>query len=211
MDVIVFLGIQGSGKGTQAMLLAKKLEYTHINIGDIFRKHISEETELGETVKHIIHEGSLVPDELVFDLVDATITGRCKGLIFDGFPRTRPQAEFLLKHYNVLRVFYLEIGEAEALDRISTRLVCKGCGSNFNNKTHLPAKEGICDHCGHKLMIRPDDKPAAIHKRFKEFYKETYPLKQFFAEKELLVELHASSPIKLITETINKEIASIRG
>ena len=211
MDVVVFLGIQGSGKGTQAMLLAKKLEYTHINIGDIFRKHISEGTELGKQVEHIIHAGELVSDELVFDLVNATITGKCKGLIFDGFPRTKAQAEFLLTHYNVLRVYYLEIGEAEALDRISTRLVCKGCGSNFNNKSHLPMVEGICDHCGHKLMIRPDDKPAAIHKRFKEFFKETHPLKGFFAERNLLMELHASSPIKEITTAITKDIASLRG
>ena len=118
IDVIVFLGIQGSGKGTQAELLAEKTGFQHINIGDLFREQISKQTELGKKVQSIIAKGELVNEELVFELVNSSLSTSCPGVIFDGFPRTQAQAEYLLQHYNVLRVYYLELTETEAIERI---------------------------------------------------------------------------------------------
>jgi len=209
MDAIVFLGIQGSGKGTQAKLLADKLGFTHINIGDLFRKHIKEGSELGKTVAEIIKNGDLVQDDLVFDLVDATITGKCKGLIFDGFPRTLAQAEFLLKHYHVIKVFYLDLSEKEAIRRIKSRLVCKNCGANFNMDNPQPLVEGICDHCHGELFSRPDDHPTAIHKRFTEFFRETYPLKHYFQKQHLLCSIKTDRPIEIILSDLMHELQHI--
>lgn len=211
MDVIVFIGIQGSGKGTQAKVFAERLSFTHINIGELFRKNIKENTAIGESVKSIIQNGELVSDDLVFEVIRSTITGKCKGLIFDGFPRTLAQAEYLLNHFDLMRVYYLQITEMEAVSRISTRLLCTNCGTNFNTISNLPLVDGVCDVCGSQLVTRPDDNPAAIHKRFREFYKETYPLKKFFEERNLLTEIDANDSIDIVTSSIQSHMENASG
>ncbi len=206
MNVIVLLGIQGSGKGTQAKLLAQDLGFTHVNIGDLLRRHVTEGTELGEAISHIIQNGDLVDDHLVFDLIDTAVTGKCKGLIFDGFPRTLAQAEYLLQNFDVVRVYYLQLSEEDAIRRISSRMICKDCGTNFNMLSNKPLQEGICDVCGHHLIVRPDDKPQAIHKRFREFYRETYPLKDFFETKGLLIDVEANQKIDEVSHSILEDV-----
>ena len=178
IDVIVFLGIQGSGKGTQAELLAEKIGFQHINIGDLFREQISKQTELGKKVQSIIAKGELVNDELVFELVNSSLSTSCPGVIFDGFPRTQAQAEYLLQHYNVLRVYYLELTETEAIERIEARRLCSSCGATYNIYIkNLP--ENL--RCLRLFLIqRTDDNGEAVRKRVNEFYKQTFALKEYF-------------------------------
>jgi len=205
-DVIVFLGIQGSGKGTQAKLLADSIGFQHINIGDLFREQVAKGTELGKEVNSIITSGSLVSDELVFKLVSSTLNPASKGVIFDGFPRTPAQAEYLLSHYQVRCVFYLELSEAEAISRIEGRRVCKRCGENYHILNRKPRQEGICDTCGGTLIQRADDSGEAIRKRVGEFYAQTFALKEFFAEKHLLVVIPALGSITEIEAEIKSHL-----
>ena len=208
-DVIVFLGIQGSGKGTQAKLLAEKTGFQHVNIGDLFREQIALGSSLGKKVQAIITRGELVSDELVFELVNSTLKPDSKGVIFDGFPRTEAQAEFLLEHYHVMRVYYLELSEADAIARIEGRRVCKDCGENFHLQNRKPKQTGICDSCGGELIQRADDSGAAIRKRVGEFYAQTFALKEIFVAKGLLHEISALGSIDKVQKAILGDLASL--
>ncbi len=208
LDVIVFLGIQGSGKGTQADLLAERTGFQHINIGDLFREEVSKQTELGKKVQAIIAKGELVQDDLVFEIVNASLAKNCPGVIFDGFPRTLAQAEYLLRNYNVIRVYYLELSAEDAIARIEARRVCSSCGENYNILSKKPKQEGICDKCGSQLIQRADDSGEAIRQRVKEFYAQTFALKEFFANKGLLRELSARQRIAEIQREIVADLQS---
>ncbi|HOV17350.1 MAG TPA: nucleoside monophosphate kinase [Candidatus Cloacimonadota bacterium] len=204
MDCYAFIGIQGSGKGTQAVKLSSALQYQHINIGDLFRYHVQNQTELGLQVQSIIQKGELVPDDLVFQLVAATTNPDAKGIVFDGFPRTIAQAEYLLTNYNLLKVFYLQLDEETAIRRISARRVCQNCQANYNIDTQPPRIVDTCDICGGKLIIRADDMPDAIRKRFQEFHEQTLPLKQMFEQHKILVVIDASRSVDEVFSEIMK-------
>ena len=130
MQSFVFLGIQGSGKGTQAELLSERINFQHINIGDLLREQVMKRTELGLKVQDIIGRGDLVPDALVFEIVESSLNPDRKGIVFDGFPRTLVQAQYLVEHFEVLQVFFLELAEDEAIARLSSRRVCPACGAS---------------------------------------------------------------------------------
>ncbi len=202
MEVIVFLGIQGSGKGTQAKLLSDRLQYQHINIGDLFRTHIKGETAIGIEVNEIIKAGELVGDDIVFQMINESCSTAAKGIIFDGFPRTMKQAEYLLQHFDVKRVYYLNLSEAEAINRISGRLICSHCGADYNINSSPPQLANICDKCGSALKVRQDDKPNAIRKRMKEFYRQTYLLKDIFQSHSLLCEINADKEVTEVYKSI---------
>lgn len=207
IDAIVFLGIQGCGKGTQAKILAEKIGYQHINIGDLFREQIAQGTKLGLEVKSIITRGELVSDELVFELVNSSLCESCPGIIFDGFPRTPAQAEYLMAHYKVKRTFYLNLSEEEAIARIEARRLCSVCGENFNLVSRKPLKEGICDVCGGSLKQRADDMGDAIKQRVKEFYAQTFALKEYFDRAGVLCTISAANGINQIADLITADLA----
>jgi len=205
-DAIVILGIQGSGKGTQAKLLASHTGFRHLNMGDLLREQTSLNTPLGAKVKSVIEAGELVSDELVFELISETLKQDCLGIVFDGFPRTLPQAEYLVQHYSLSRVFYLDLAEDEAIARIEGRRMCSQCGANYHIVSKAPAQKGVCDHCGGLLITRADDAPQAIKERVKAFYKETYVLKSFFEQMGLLVSIPANHSIEDIHRMILADI-----
>jgi adenylate kinase len=208
MKCYAFIGIQGSGKGTQAEQISDLLDYQHINIGDLFREQVKNHTPLGEKVGEIIGRGELVTDELVFEIIKNSVKQDTPGIIFDGFPRTIAQAEYLIRHYNLIKVFYLDLSEQEAIERISARRVCRDCHENYNLITQAPSKPDICDNCGGKLVIRQDDQPEAIHKRFQEFMTQTMPLKQYFSDLNLLKVIPADKTIREVFEQLKQEIST---
>lgn len=210
MEAIVFFGIQGSGKGTQAKLLSDALGFKHVNIGDLFREEIANDSKIGHLVAEIIHNGDLVEDELVFALVDKVVSHDYNGIVFDGFPRTINQASYLMQHYHVHQAIYLELSETEAVERISSRRVCAGCGANYNLITQTPIKSGHCDLCSGVLQMRRDDKPQAIKRRMKEFFRQTLTLTDYFAERGLLFKIHASGTIEEIHQTILERVMESR-
>ena len=194
MNNFVFLGPPGAGKGSLAVKVAEDYKIPHISTGDIFRANIKAQTPLGVKVKAIIDSGSLVSDELTFELVkDRLAQDDCKnGYILDGFPRTIPQAEMLEKLVNDVKVVNFEIKDEIVIRRLPTRRVCKACGANFNVLTLPPKVEGVCDKCGGELYQRDDDKQESILHRMDVYREQTEPLINFYKEKGKITDLDAS-------------------
>ena len=194
MNNFIFLGPPGAGKGSLAVKVAEDYKIPHISTGDIFRANIKAQTPLGVKVKAIIDSGSLVSDELTFELVkDRLARDDCKnGYILDGFPRTIPQAEMLEKLVDDVKVVNFEIKDEIVIRRLSTRRVCKACGANFNVLTLPPKVEGICDKCGGELYQRDDDKQESILHRMDVYREQTEPLINFYKNKGKITDLDAS-------------------
>ena len=194
MNNFVFLGPPGAGKGSLAVKVAEDYKIPHISTGDIFRANIKAQTPLGVKVKAIIDSGSLVSDELTFELVkDRLAQDDCKnGYILDGFPRTIPQAEMLDGLVADLKVVNFNIADEIVIRRLSTRRVCKACGANFNVLTLPPKVEGICDKCGGELYQRDDDKQEAILHRMDVYREQTEPLINYYKNKGKITDLDAS-------------------
>ena len=194
MNNFIFLGPPGAGKGSLAVKVAADYKIPHISTGDIFRANIKAQTPLGVKVKAIIDSGSLVSDELTFELVkDRLAQDDCKnGYILDGFPRTIPQAEMLEGLVSDVKVVNFEIKDEIVIKRLSTRRVCKACGANYNVLTLKPKVEGICDKCGGELYQRDDDKQESILHRMDVYREQTEPLINFYKEKGKITDLDAS-------------------
>lgn len=194
MNNFIFLGPPGAGKGSLAVKVAEDYKIPHISTGDIFRANIKAQTPLGVKVKAIIDSGSLVSDELTFELVkDRLSQADCKnGYILDGFPRTIPQAEMLEGLVSDIKVVNFEIQDEIVIRRLSTRRVCKACGANYNVLTLKPKVEGVCDKCGGELYQRDDDKQESILHRMDVYREQTEPLINFYKEKGKITNLDAS-------------------
>jgi len=199
---VILLGIQGCGKGTQAEKLEKKYGWKHINVGNLFRYHIENGTELGRSAKKYIERGELVPDDFVFQIVESELDKNKNGFILDGFPRNLKQMEFLLDKYPIDKVILLDLAKDIAIQRISSRRNCADCKQVYNLLFNPPRQEGICDKCGGNLVQRADDNEAAVARRIEKFYAETGRVIDFFKEKNKLIVVDASQDI----DTINRDI-----
>jgi adenylate kinase len=204
MTCYTFIGIQGS----QSIMLSHKLNFQHINTGDLFRTHIKNQTDLGKKIQEVILKGDLVQDNLVFDLILTSTDQNAHGLIFDGFPRTVSQAEYLMQHFELKRVFYLELDESTALERITSRRICSKCPENYNLISKPPIKANTCDKCSSALVIRQDDQPEAVKKRFSLFFDQTRPLIEMFDDKGILSVINAKQTVEEIYKKVLSEISS---
>ncbi|HPD02036.1 MAG: adenylate kinase [Christensenellales bacterium] len=189
---IVLLGAPGAGKGTQAVKIAAAYGIPHISTGDIFRKNIKEETELGKRAKAYLDGGLLVPDEIVIGIVESRLkeADALNGYVLDGFPRTLPQAEGLDKITDIDIAINLTVDFDVIITRLSGRRVC-ACGEN-SHISWLGGSE-ICPKCGKKMFIRDDDKPETVKARLDVYQKQTAPLIEYYQRKGLLVEIESYS------------------
>ena len=185
-SALILFGPPGSGKGTQAKLLAKCLEAPHISTGDMLREHIQAGDALGREVDAVMHAGLLVPDDLVNRLVQERV-GRpdsSKGFILDGYPRTLQQATALgsmLGQRGVTPVVvHLKVDYNEIIGRLSGRRQCPLCGTLYNLRTKPPKFDSVCDLDGTVLVTRPDDSEAVIRQRLEEYESQTRPLLDYF-------------------------------
>lgn len=188
MNQYIIMGPQGSGKGTQAKLLAEELKLVHIAVGDIFRWNIQVHTKLAARIKRIIDAGHLVPDEIVDDIVRDRLDKHDwnYGFILDGFPRNEAQAAFYLESYNVDAVIYIDVPENVVIQRALARRVCDQCGLDYNLIHHRPAVEGVCGVCGGTLVTRDDDTEEALKQRLHDFATQTRPAVDLFERKQLV-------------------------
>jgi adenylate kinase len=209
MRKYVIMGVQGSGKGTQAALLAAELNLEHISVGDIFRWHVQHHTKLGAQVRRVMAEGELISDEVVESVVRDRLSQHDwnYGFIVDGFPRNRRQAEFFLESYDIDAVVHLDLPDAEVRRRVLARRICSRCGLDYNLIAHRPKVEGRCDVCGGELVAREDDTEEALATRLREYHAKTDPILDLFARKEFVVTVDAR-PDK---ETVQREIRSRLG
>lgn len=185
---LILLGAPGAGKGTQADFITEKLGIPVVSTGNLLRSAIAHGTELGKKAASYMDNGSLVPDELVLDLVRERISQPdCrKGMVFDGFPRTLAQAEALDKVMEVDMVLFLKVEDEAIVQRMSGRRTCPECQTTYHVVSHPPRVEGICDKCGAALGIRKDDRPDVVRQRLAVYHKQTEPIVKYYQQKGLL-------------------------
>lgn len=206
---LIFLGAPGAGKGTQAEILSAKLSIPTISTGNILRAAIKEGTKTGLEAKSYMDAGKLVPDSVIIGIVSQRLEQPdcAHGFILDGVPRTIPQAEALEKAGITFdAVVSLEISDEEIVERMGGRRVCASCGAPFHVKNLPPKVEGVCDACGGKLEARADDKPEVVRDRLKVYHKETAPLKDFYAARNLLKTVENQPTVAETTTAILKAL-----
>jgi adenylate kinase len=208
MKKYVIMGVQGSGKGTQAKLLCERYGLIHISVGDIFRGHIQERTKLAARIKRIMAEGKLVPDEIVIAMIQRRLDDHDwnHGFILDGFPRNRVQAEFFLETYDIDAVILIDVSDKAVIERIAARRLCAQCGADYNLVSAPPAKAGICNKCGGKLRQRPDDTEKAIRSRLQDYHKQTEPLLDVFRKKEVVVSVDGTKTPEKVFQEIRRKL-----
>jgi len=204
----VIMGPQGSGKGTQAGMLARGFGLVHISVGDIFRWHVQNRTKLGTRVQRYMNEGRLVPDEMVAEIVKwrLEIHDWRHGFVLDGFPRNGAQTAFFLENYDIDAVIALELLEAPALARIQSRRLCSSCGLDYNLIQLRPNVPSVCDNCGGRLVTRDDDTPDAIRMRLAEYREKTQPILDLLREKELIVTVDSTPPPDVVQAEIRRKL-----
>lgn len=188
---IILLGPPGSGKGTQAIALSRKLNIPHISTGDLFRDNIKRKTELGQQASTYMNQGKLVPDQLTLDMLFARVAQSdcAHGYILDGFPRTLLQAEaFDARIPPSMRflVLNLDVPDALIVQRIVGRRTCATCGAIHHVQFSPSRVEGVCDTCSGKLTQRADDTAEVIKERLKAYYAQTAPLIKYYEKKGIL-------------------------
>ncbi len=213
MARFILLGPPGAGKGTQSVMIAEQYNIPHISTGDILRANVKAETPLGVLAKGYMDRGELVPDSLIMDLVkDRLAEPDCeKGFLFDGFPRTVPQAEALdaiLADAGIEldAVIDIRVDEDELLKRMTGRRVCRQCGAPYHIVNMPPKKEGVCDLCGGEVYQRADDTEETVKNRFKVYNEQTLPLTDYYARTGKLVPIESAGGPKDVFEAIIREL-----
>jgi adenylate kinase len=207
MRKFIIMGIQGSGKGTQAKKLAEDFALEHISVGDILRWNVQHHTKLGAQVKRIVANGRLVDDDLVEKVVGDRLADHDWnfGFIIDGFPRNARQAEFFLESYDIDGVINLHLPDDEVERRVLARRLCSQCGLDYNLMAHRPELEDTCDICHGSLVVREDDNPEALAARLADYHQQTKPLLEIFQRKEFVVTIDATGPVDEVQAAIRKK------
>ena len=216
MKRIIILGAPGSGKGSQCKWITKDYNVPHISTGDIFRKNISEGTELGKKAKEYMDKGALVPDELVIDILTSRLDEPdCteNGFLLDGFPRTLSQAEALSNYLDskgieIDRVINIDVDDEEIMSRALNRRTCSNpeCKEIYNMRDNPPKVEGVCDKCGSPLFIRDDDNEETVKNRLATYHSQTEPLIKYYEEKGVLRTVKGQEDYNDTVALVKKEL-----
>lgn len=206
---LLIMGPPGAGKGTQAEVLVKELQITHISTGDMFRNAIKEGTEMGKKAKEYMDAGQLVPDEVVIGMVkDRLAKPDCQnGFLLDGFPRTVEQARALdetLASLNIKLdgVINIVVPLDKLMVRLTGRRVCRDCGASYHVVFNPPQVEGKCNSCGGELYQRSDDNEESVSTRLKAYEEKTQPLIDYYQAKGLLLNINGDQEISKVLADI---------
>lgn len=199
---IVFIGLPGAGKGTQAARIVEEYGIRHLSTGDMFRAAVAEGTPLGLKAKTFMDQGQLVPDDVTVGIVRETLAKPeyRKGFLLDGFPRTVPQAEALddiLASLSLAldHVIYLEVSRETLVERLTGRRVCRKCGASYHVAFRPPARAGVCDLCGGELYQRSDDSAETVGKRLDVNLRQVDALLDYYETKGLVRRVNGEAPI----------------
>ena len=216
--IIVMLGAPGSGKGTVAKLLTETLNIEHISTGDMFREEIKSGSELGKELENYMSDGKLVPDDVVIKILDERLSRPTaqNGVVLDGFPRTKMQAEHLKELLNakgkkINVAIQLNIPDEDIIYRTVKRRICsnKDCGAIYNLEFNKPKQEGICDICGSKLYRREDDNEETVKRRIDTYHKRSEPIIKYFEEEGILYTVELRAEDRVTKQDIEKWLKDI--
>jgi len=206
VNITVFLGAPGSGKGTQAKLLSESFGFTHLSTGDMLRAAIKQKLPVGLKAKSYMDQGNLVPDSVMIEVLEealAPLKDTAK-VILDGFPRTVPQAEALDKNQKtrVKGAINFQVPEKILISRLTGRRTCPNCGESYHLVFIPPIKADTCDKCGTKLIQRTDDSEDVVQRRLDVFKTQNQGLLDYFSGQNKLMTLDADKPVTNIQSDI---------
>lgn len=213
---IILLGPPGAGKGTQSSSLENKHTMRQLSTGDMLRAAVKAQTPVGVEAKAVMERGDLVSDEIVSALIDDELAamGDDVGAIFDGYPRTAPQAvaldEILSKHGRKLdHVIELSVDEDALVDRITGRYTCANCGEGYHDRHKLPVTADVCDKCGStQFKRRPDDNEETVRNRMQEYRAKTAPILPLYEERGIVTRVDGMASIGEVTAALDAILAS---
>lgn len=211
---LILLGPPGAGKGTQAKMMIDTYQIPQISTGDILRAALKERTPLGLKAKEYMDKGLLVPDEVVIDIIRERLKEPdCrKGYILDGFPRTVAQAQALDKVLTDMQsaidhVISIEVDKGELIKRLTGRRTCRQCGRGYHAIFDPPLNKDLCDKCQGELYQRDDDNEDTVRNRLDVYDSQTFPLIQYYKEKNLVRSIDGQGSIQQIFERIAKVLS----
>ncbi len=207
---IILLGPPGAGKGTQARILMETRGLVQLSTGDMLRAAVAAGSEVGRKADAVMKAGGLVSDDIVIGVVDERLDAPDvrQGVIFDGFPRTTPQAEALdrllaLKGMTLDAVIDMQVDDEAMVGRISGRYTCANCGEGYHDSDKVPAAAGVCDKCGStEFKRRKDDNAETVAARLKEYHAETAPLIAYYTATGKLKAVDGMAEIGHVTAAI---------
>jgi adenylate kinase len=215
---LIFLGPPGAGKGTQAKMAARKCGLPHLSTGDMLRDAIRRGTALGKKVQPILGSGALVPDDLVIGMVAERLSQAdcARGFIFDGFPRTVPQAEQLdalleANGYGKPLVVEFCVSPEKLLRRLAGRWTCSVGGEIYNEFDAPPKVPGVCDRDGGKLVQRPDDRPEVVKDRLVAYERQTKPLSDYYRRRGILETVDAGRSVEEVSRALEAILKCAEG
>jgi adenylate kinase len=215
--VIILLGPPGAGKGTQARMLQDRFGLVQLSTGDLLRAAVAAGTEAGRKAQAIMEAGGLVPDAVVIEVLRDRMAqpDLSDGIILDGFPRTRGQAEALDalladRGQAVSAAISLEVDDAAMVERISGRFTCAACGEGYHDRFKPPSAEGVCDKCGGTAFKRrPDDRAETVRERLAAYHAETAPLIAHYERQGVLARVDAMGRIDEIGKALGALVSRV--
>jgi adenylate kinase len=206
---IIMLGAPGAGKGTQANILSKEMNLSHIASGDLFRQALERKTKIGLLAKSYMDKGELVPDEVTIKMILERINQPdcASGCIFDGFPRTLQQAKVLDKALkeqgrSIDKTIYIEVTNEQLVKRLSGRWLCRICQTPYHLINSPPKTPGKCDKCGGELYQRSDDREETVKDRLNVFFAHTVPILDYYEKQDKLIRVNGNQGIQKVAREI---------
>ena len=205
MSSIVLFGPPGAGKGTQAARITDSTGLPQVSTGDMLRAAVKNGTQTGLAAKQYMDAGKLVPDSIIIDLIKERVQepDAINGVMFDGFPRTVPQAEALANITTVTHVIAIEVPDERIVDRICGRYSCASCGAVYHDSFNPTNVDGVCDECGGtEMKRRADDNESTVLQRLSAYHEQTSPLADWYENKGIFHRIDGDRVIDQITNDI---------
>lgn len=207
----VLFGPQGSGKGTQGLMLSERFDIPLVGSGELFRAEIEAESALGKIAKEYVDHGILAPDELVNAIIQKQLKAVAteRGFILDGYPRNVEQAESLDRVIKINLAIQIKIRDQESLRRLLGRRQCKACRTIFHLEDAPPVVTGKCTLCGHALLKRSDDNKEIITNRLAAYHFMTEPLAVYYRQHGVLLAVNGEQPIPLLFDELVRKLGKL--